>query len=58
MSAGKGDTPRRVKGEAYRSNYDNIFRKNETKHTDTDRSKQGKATGEIKRKDRKADQSE
>ena len=24
--AGKGDTPRKVDGEAYRSNYDNIFR--------------------------------
>ena len=27
MSAGKGDTPRAVNGEAYRRNYDHAFRK-------------------------------
>ena len=27
MSAGKGDTPRPVAGEAFRANYDAIFRK-------------------------------
>lgn len=27
MSAGKGDSPRKVDGEKFRSNYDNIFRK-------------------------------
>ncbi|MEI6870648.1 MAG: hypothetical protein WCL08_00060 [Verrucomicrobiota bacterium] len=27
MSAGKGSKPRPVKGDAYRQNYDNIFRK-------------------------------
>jgi len=27
MSAGKGDKPRKVDGEKYRSNYDRIFRK-------------------------------
>jgi uncharacterized protein YfkK (UPF0435 family) len=27
MSAGKGDKPRKVDGEKYRSNYDKIFRK-------------------------------
>ena len=27
MSAGKGDKPRRVKGDKYRSNYDRIFGK-------------------------------
>ncbi len=27
MSAGKGDKPRKVDGEKYRSNYDQIFRK-------------------------------
>ena len=28
MSAGKGDTPRAVNGEAYRRNYDSIFAEN------------------------------
>jgi len=28
--AGKGDTPRPVDGDAYRDNYDDIFRKKET----------------------------
>lgn len=27
MSAGKGDTPRPVKGDDYRKNYDSIFKK-------------------------------
>ena len=27
MSAGKGDTPRKVNGDKYRKNYDSIFRK-------------------------------
>jgi len=27
MSAGKGDSPRRVNGEMFRGNYDEIFRK-------------------------------
>ena len=27
MSAGKGDKPRRVNGDKFRSNYDSIFRK-------------------------------
>jgi hypothetical protein len=27
MSAGKGDKPRKVDGEKYRSNYDRIFKK-------------------------------
>ena len=28
MSAGKGDKPRKVKGDKYRKNYDRIFGKN------------------------------
>ena len=28
MSAGKGDKPRKVKGDKYRKNYDRIFKKN------------------------------
>lgn len=55
MSAGKGDAPRPVKGEAYRNNYENIFRKNETKHTDTDGTKQGISTGETHKQDSKPD---
>ena len=27
MSAGKGDKPRKVKGDKYRKNYDRIFKK-------------------------------
>jgi hypothetical protein len=34
MSAGKGDTPRAVNGEAYRRNYDRIFRNKLTDHID------------------------
>ena len=34
MSAGKGDTPRPVKGETYRNNYDAIFVKPKRKVTD------------------------
>jgi hypothetical protein len=30
MSAGKGDSPRPVNGDAFRDNYDDIFRKKET----------------------------
>jgi len=30
MSAGKGDTPRPVDGDAYRDNYEAAFRKTET----------------------------
>jgi hypothetical protein len=38
MSAGKGDTPRKVDGVKFRANYVNIFKKNETttEHPHTD----------------------
>ncbi len=41
MSAGKGDTPRKVDGVKFRANYVNIFKKHETttEHPDTDDSR-------------------
>lgn len=35
MSAGKGDKPRKVDGEKYRSNYDKIFRKDNFSPSET-----------------------
>lgn len=37
MSAGKGDSPRPVRGDAYRENYDEIFRKGKRGKRRTDR---------------------
>jgi hypothetical protein len=37
MSAGKGDKPRKVDGEKYRSNYDRIFRKKPKKVKKTEK---------------------
>lgn len=56
MSAGKGDKPRQLDGDKYRSNYDNIFRKDETKtkHTDADNSESPKPSHRAARKDRVA----
>lgn len=34
MSAGKGDTPRKVDGKKFRENYDRIFRNKLTDHID------------------------
>ena len=33
MSAGKGDSPRPVNGDAFRDNYDEIFHKHKTQST-------------------------
>jgi hypothetical protein len=53
---GKGDTPRPVNQQIYGNNYDQIFKKHEntTKHTDTDDTRQRKATLRANRKDTKA----
>lgn len=52
---GKGDYPRPVDSDKYRTNYDLIFRKNEheTKHLNTEHCKQKRATLKAARKDRK-----
>ena len=51
---GKGDCPRPVDSEKYRTNYDLIFRKNEheTKHSDPDDSEQNRQL--AKTQDKKA----
>jgi len=35
MSAGKGDKPRKVKGDKYRKNYDRVFKKKILKEPNT-----------------------
>ena len=52
---GKGDYPRPVDSDKYRTNYDLIFRKNENtiKHSDANNSEQKRATLKAAIKDRK-----
>ena len=54
---GKGDTPRKVNQEKYGNNYDTIFKKHEntTQHTNTDDTRERKATLRANRKDSKTD---
>ena len=54
---GKGDTPRKVNQEKYGNNYDSIFKKHEntTQHTNTDDTRERKATLRANRKDSKTD---
>jgi hypothetical protein len=56
--AGKGDTPRPVNGEKFRSNWDNIFKKHESNpinpHADDSRTS-NKMHVRADRQDRKAD---
>jgi hypothetical protein len=58
MSAGKGDKPRPVDGQKFRSNYDDIFRKNEQAnpiHSNAVRSEPRVQRLKATRRDRKAD---
>jgi hypothetical protein len=48
MSAGKGDKPRKVDGEKYRSNYDKIFRKDNFLPSETSKAAKKKQHQKIK----------
>ena len=41
VGAGKGHLPRRVNGEAFRNNHDDIFRKEKTRHSTEGHSTEG-----------------